>query len=282
MPYRFLVIPIIIFLVGCTHTPLAPQQRTNNANNLAAAENWVKQTLPSTPLGLVAYIPKKRQRARELTIYIEGDGLAWLTKSLVSPDPTPQNPVGLKLALKHPNGVAVYLARPCQYILDKTTPGCNNTHWTNGRFSAAVIASSQDAINILKQQFGAKEIRLVGYSGGGAVAALIAAQRDDVASLITVAGNLDHAKWSHEHRITPLKGSLNPVDYWQSLQDIPQVHFVGDMDDIVGKEIAESYASHFPVRKKPNIQIIERFDHSCCWSQQWPELMSRAKSILFP
>ena len=215
MFYRVLILSLLILFVGCTHNPPSQIERRDNADRLALAANWEKQTLPSKPLSLVAYTPKHRDKASVLTVYIEGDGLAWITKSLVSTDPTPQNPVGLKLALRHPDGVAVYLARPCQYIADANAHNCNKAYWTDGRFSPSVIASSQEAINILMQQFGAKKLQLIGYSGGGAVAALIAAQRNDVIGLLTVAGNLDHKSWTREHRITPLRSSLNPAYYWR-------------------------------------------------------------------
>ena len=54
-----------------------------------------------------------------------------------------------------------------------------------------VVRVSKQAIDTLKQQFQSEEIVLVGYSGGGAIAALVAARRADVADLISVAGNLD-------------------------------------------------------------------------------------------
>jgi hypothetical protein len=49
-----------------------------------------------------------------LTVYIEGDGFAWLSRSQASYDPSPLNPVGLELALRHPLGESAYLARTCQ------------------------------------------------------------------------------------------------------------------------------------------------------------------------
>ena len=273
MIYRYLTVLLFIALVGCTHAPSSPKDRRENADQLATAANWERQTLATEPFALVAYSPKNRQKTHVLTVYIEGDGLAWISRSQASSDPTPQRPLGLELALNHHTGVAVYLARPCQYVQGFNTHNCNKTYWTTGRFSSEVIAASQQAINKLKQQFDAKQLQLIGYSGGGAIAALVAAQRKDVISLITVAGNLDHMAWTKEHRITPLNNSLNPADVWQSLKDIPQVHFVGGQDRIVGKNIVESYRSRFPNNKKPVLRVISSFDHYCCWVQQWSKLL---------
>ena len=274
MSYRTLAVLLLISLVGCVHTPPSIKDRRDNANQLAAAANWEKQVLATKLFALVAYTPMIRQKTRVLSIYIEGDGFAWINKSQVSPDPTPKRPIGLELALRDHTGVAAYLARPCQYVQDPNRRNCNKTYWTGGRFSSEVIAASLLAINQLKQQFDASQLQLIGYSGGGAVAALVAAQRNDVIRLITVAGNLDHKAWTREHRITPRFIALsNPADAWQSLKDIPQLHFVGGQDRIMGKNIAESYRSHFPNINKPVIRIISDFDHSCCWVQQWPKLI---------
>jgi len=37
-----------------------------------------------------------------LRVYIEGDGFAWINRFRISPDPTPRNPVALKLAATDP------------------------------------------------------------------------------------------------------------------------------------------------------------------------------------
>jgi len=280
MLYRYVVFIVLSFLVGCAHKVITPEERMDNADQMALAVNWEKQTLDTAPLDLVAYTPENKRKSMVLTVYIEGDGLAWITKNQVSKDPTPQHPIGLELALNHPTGTAVYLARPCQYFGSANAKNCDNSYWTSGRFSTNVITSTQQAINKLMKQFGADRLQLVGYSGGGAVASLVAAQRSDVIGLITVAGNLDHKVWTREHRISPLYLSQNPADYWRSLKDIPQVHFVGGQDSVVGKHIAESYRSHFPDNKKPSIVVIDDFDHSCCWAQQWQKLMGSARYYL--
>lgn len=61
---------------------------------MASARHWQKLRLPAGKLVLTAYTPRQRETSKELTIYIEGDGLAWLTRALPSDDPTPNNPLG--------------------------------------------------------------------------------------------------------------------------------------------------------------------------------------------
>src|SRR3546814_2839304 len=66
--------------------------------------------------------------------------------------------------------------------------------WTSARFSDGVIVSMSDALDRLKEEAGASSLDLVGYSGGGGVAVLLAARRRDVVSIVTIAGNLDQAQ----------------------------------------------------------------------------------------
>jgi pimeloyl-ACP methyl ester carboxylesterase len=216
---------------------------------------------------LVSFAPEKQKHADTLVIYIEGDGFAWRNRRTPSRNPTPKTPVALELAMKHnvENEAAVYLARPCQYIELKTQPACETKYWTSHRFAPEVIQSTDAAINQLKEKHNAAQIKLVGYSGGGAVAALVAAKRDDVIELVTIAGNLDIEAWAGHHDISPLSGSLNPADFWQNLADIPQTHYVGEDDKIVPPSIAQSYSSAFPNNKKPKIIAVKDANHQCCW-----------------
>ena len=271
MSRNYLGLWLVLFaLAACAH--ITPQQRRQYADTLAAAHGWQPVRLPAEKFVLAAYVPQAMSRVDVLTVYIEGDGLAWLSRSQASDDPTPRNPVGLELALRHPRGAAVYLARPCQYVEPGDARNCRQAYWTNRRFAPEVVEASDLAISALKQHFGANKLVLVGYSGGGTVAALVAARRNDVTRLVTVAGNLDHVLWTQLHHVAPLTGSLNPADVWQSLVNTPQVHFVGGNDRIVSQEISESYVARFPADQRPPLRVIEGFDHDCCWVEQWSQL----------
>lgn len=269
----FLQLVVVVFMTsGCATLP-TPAQRTQTANALAARAGWAPLYLTGGPFVLTAFGPAVRRIMPTLTVYIGGDGLAWLTPSTPSANPTPLNPVALKLALRDPAGDAVYLARPCQYTTQANWGACSVQYWTSRRFGPAVITATNRAINHLKQRFHATRIRLVGYSGGGAVAALVAARRHDVIRLITVAGNLDIRAWTNYHGVPPLSGSLNPADYWQQLINIPQKLFVGSRDRDVPPLMARDYASRFPATRKPHLVIVPQFDHACCWVKHWPDLL---------
>lgn len=271
---KHLVLIIGLSLVACaTATP--PEQRQLSATALTTSHGWQKLRLPASEFVLTAFAPVKSAKVETLTVYIEGDGQAWLTRSIASDDPTPRNPIALHLTLRHQDGAAAYLARPCQFTSQADWGACRKAYWTEHRFAPEVIASNNIAIDALKQRFGASKLVLVGYSGGGAVAALVAARRRDVVRLVTVAGNLDHVTWSRMHSITPLKGSLNAADVWEDLQDVPQLHLVGGNDKNVSIEVAEAFAARFPSGHRPAIRVVPGADHGCCWVEQWPGLLSQ-------
>lgn len=266
--FRALVV-IAFVLQGCAR--FSVESRVANADAMAEQAGWEKQTLHTEYFAIRSYSPSfdKNGLSDPLTIYIEGDGLAWVSRTKASSNPTPINPLALALAMKD-QGRAAYLGRPCQYVVDIH---CSAKYWTSERFAPEVIRSMNDAVSLVKAQRNAKQLVLVGYSGGGAVAALVAARRDDVVRLITVAGNLDTQKWTQQLNVSPLTGSLNPADYWEKLIDISQLHLVGEDDTSVPLFVAESYQARFPAEKKPEIKVVAGFDHHCCWSTQWPELM---------
>jgi hypothetical protein len=262
---------LLLALAACAH--ISPQDRRQNADTLAAARGWQQMPLPTKEFLLMAYVPPTKTATDTLAIYIEGDGFAWITASQPSEDPTPRDPIGLKLAMRHAAGTAVYLGRPCQYVQASDARGCEVAYWTERRMAPKVIDATNQAIDALKLRFGAHQLILVGYSGGGGVAALVAARRHDVKQLVTVAGNLDHVAWTTLHHVRPLIGSLNPPDAWRELQHIPQIHFVGGKDDNVSVVIANAYAARFPAANRPRIQIVPEADHSCCWVDRWPALL---------
>lgn len=221
----------------------------------------------------------KRFSARSdiLHIYIEGDGHAWSSFTQISPDPTPHQPVALQLALLDPHPLVVYLARPCQYSL-KVDRHCEAKYWTSHRFSQEVIASLSDAIETLKQQSGAKKVKLIGFSGGGGLSALLAARRSDVIKLITVAGDLDHQMLSDYHHTTPQPGSLNPIQDAKKLRSLPQLHLSGEKDTIVPPSIAAHFITEAGMPTSTHHVILKDVTHNKGWEKIWPQLISSSKN----
>lgn len=269
------VLLLVSLLAACSSLP-SPERRVQNAVQLAQQAHWQPVILDTSVFRLQAFAPLQWRSEAPLTLYIEGDGLAWLTSSQPSVDPTPNNPVALRMALAQPGGNAAYLARPCQFI--SAQPNCLRRYWTDARFAEEVVVAMNQAAEQLKAKTGARELVLVGYSGGAAIALLLAARRDDVRQVITVAGNLDHAAWTAYHKVSPLQGSLNPVDQRQALAGLRQVHLVGELDKITPPELAMQFVATYPESDAKRVKVVPGYDHGCCWAQGWSNLWNGVSS----
>jgi len=146
-----------------------------------------------------------------LTVYIEGDGAAWSSPYHPPRDPTPRRPLALALAAIDPSPAVAYLGRPCQYLDAAALARCSSAYWVDKRFDPEVIDAYDQAVTELKARFSARTLRLVGYSGGGNIAAILAMRRADVLSLIALASPLSLDAWIERHGLTPLPGALDPV-----------------------------------------------------------------------
>ncbi len=177
-----------------------------------------------------------------LRVYIEGDGHAWNSRTEPSDDPTPYNPVALRLAMKDSTADTVlYLARPCQFTQGDEQRNCHVYYWTDARLGEAVIGDLNMAIHEAKKAAGAKDVRLIGFSGGGGAAVLIAARRNDVSHITTVAGNLNSSAWTRYQKVTPLVNSLEPFNTASVLRHIPQVHISGGKDTVIPPFISQEF-----------------------------------------
>jgi dienelactone hydrolase len=277
---------LIALVAACASIP-SPAARRAQADALAQASDWQPTLVHAGAFDLMTWAPAKFKQDSHLTVYVEGDGFAWVSASTPSVDPTPREPMALKLALAHPVGNAVYVARPCQYLVVDDSAnetrqaagrrqGCPQRYWTNARFAPEVITAISSVVDILKRQRGATRMTLIGYSGGGAVAALLAARRNDVDMLVTVAGNLDTAAWVRHHHIDPLAGSLNPADEADNLFALPQRHFVGADDPVIPPALVNQWPPTLLGKNKAALRVIKGFDHVCCWAEQWAALYRSA------
>lgn len=250
---------------GCTVVP-TPLERQKTLDTLAVEQNLTITTLHSPPFSLYSLSDTRQCEDREMRVYIEGDGFAWRTRSQLSNDPTPINPLAAKLMSIDPSHCKVYLARPCQYTQESQ---CSSQYWSDRRFSPEVIQSYIEALDQIKKSYGIKTFTLIGYSGGGAVAALSTSKRNDVKQLISIAGNLDIEAWINYHHLSSLEGSLNPADEHKALSMIKQLHFIGGKDKIVPKAIFESYRNKLD-RDTPLILFnCSECTHSEGWETQW-------------
>lgn len=219
---RVTALAISLTLSGC-----ASQQE--KLYSWAQAKDAEASVVETRTFALQIVTPRSLPKGGRLSIFIEGDGRAWATGSQPSLDPSPRQPDMARLALD-PDHAGVYVARPCQFVMSEA---CVSEVWTDTRFSRRVIEAFNDVIDRLKTRYNASSIELIGYSGGAAVALLIAEERDDISQIQTIAGNVDPHAWVALHQLSPLKGSLDPLENSLRLKKIAQRHFAGTTDTVV-------------------------------------------------
>ncbi|MFC7288133.1 alpha/beta hydrolase [Herminiimonas glaciei] len=211
--------------------------------------------------GLLRMSAQQQQTPAYLWVVIEGDGRAWLNMREPSMDPTPVDAVGWRLAKDISQKTVLYLARPCQYVSSEDLDACSVSDWTDGRFSGKWVQRLDAAVDQAKRMTQARQIVLAGYSGGGVMAALLAARRDDVALLLTVASPLDHAAWTSYHKVTPLHASLSVVAVQQKLSRVRQLHVVGADDKIVPPFLLQDFLRGYPADAPAELVTLPGIDH---------------------
>ncbi|HAU29530.1 MAG TPA: alpha/beta hydrolase [Rhodospirillaceae bacterium] len=248
-------------LVGCGSVRDAREQ----AVRIGQGGGMVARRIPAGIFQLSAW-EKLLDPTKSLHVYIEGDGLSWVTRTEPAMDPTPRNPVALHLAAadRWPN--VLYLARPCQFTPHEEDVSCDARWWTSHRSAEEVVAAMNAAISKVVHE--GQTVRLFGYSGGGGVAALVAARRTDVEALVTVAGNLDHQRLNAIHHVSQTPQSLNPIEVTPRLAHVPQIHFVGGSDQVVPAEIAQEWKN---TSKSGCVQMVVVPDasHDAGWKNAW-------------
>ena len=209
-----------------------------------------------------------------LHVYLEGDGMAFLTRTRPSSDPTPRDPVAFRLAGSHPgSGPVLYLGRPCQYVEDADKKNCSEAVWTSERMSERAVRSIAAALEQAKAAAGTTRLALYGFSGGGGIAALLAQRRQDVIFLGTIAGNLDHRFWTTRLNLTPLHASLNPMDGVLLTARIPQLHLSGGQDSVIPSSMAERWCAALPPESSCQHRHIPNMAHEGAWELVWPAFL---------
>jgi hypothetical protein len=251
---------LVVQIAGCTN----PSRRLDEH---AADLGLRKVIVQGDSYSHVAYIKDGRATPNSaLHVYLEGDGTPWVRRRVAAADPTPRTPLMIELMQLDP-APSLYLGRPCYHGLNKAK-ACTPDMWTDRRYSEAVVASMSAALDRLSGDYQA--LVLLGYSGGGTLAMLLAERQSRTETVITVAANLDTVRWSVLHKQQPLTGSLNPATRPPLPRRIRQMHFAGAQDDnvppvLVRDVIAQQQGAVF--------RVFPNQDHSCCWRDVWKEIL---------
>ena len=259
---------------GCSSTRLEPLSFDNQT-----LQDYGFQEISTTlPLKIfnkeVPFVSKMHPR-----IYIESDGANWLLNTFQPSSPTPNRTFSASLAAKDTNSSVSYISRPCQFINSEQSLQCPTILWGKARFGPKAISIVDAAINVLKQEMGSSlssKIELIGYSGGGVMATLLAAKRNDVSCLVTIAAPLDLDAWTNFHHVAPLDQSirltqLSAIELNQ-LQNTQQFHFYGTEDRNTPFQ-SVSRIQNLLGKKAQWLQILG-FDHQNHWISAWSELIN--------
>lgn len=242
-------------LSGGYQTPETLHQATVQAGAFPIS-TWRSKTLKSSP--------------GPLTIIIEGDGRAFTRSGRIGRNPTPHHPLAPQLAAQIPGAIA--LARPCQFEGKKTTICHDAKYWTSHRWAPEVIHAYDTAITTLKQAESANDIHLIGFSGGAAVALLVAAKRDDITRITTLAGNLDTDGINRFHNVTPTPQSLNPRDIAGQIATIPQRHIIGSQDPIIPAQTTRAFIAAQGAGHCASLRRLPIGHNARDWARSWPSI----------
>jgi pimeloyl-ACP methyl ester carboxylesterase len=267
--HRRATLLLALFLAGCT-------TNASRIEKLAATLGMTRSTVEARGFRSLLFmraVPEARNAsaARSLAIFIEGDGVPWRGGTEPNPDPTTADPIALKLLAQTPLPAA-YVTRPCYQRM--TGPRCSPERWTIERYSDEIVVSMAEVVRAAAQRAQASSVVLVGHSGGGVLAVLIAERLDNVAAVITLGANLDIDAWTRHHRYLPLTGSLNPASS-MATHPWPETHLYGARDAKVPAATAAAYFRRFPQAQQ---QIVEGYDHVCCWVEHWPTLFEQVRT----
>jgi hypothetical protein len=203
---------------------VVPTMRTETAKRIAMPAHLVEAHIPAGEFTIMAF-ERVEHRGKPAIVYIEDDGAVhgsdW---SIPDADPTPTEPVALRMAADDTSTNVVYLARPCQFSGAMGTRPCTPDLFTSFRYSPQAIDAMGAALDNVKHRYGIPSFTLVGYHGGAAIAVELAATRKDITFLRTIGGVLDTSVLTRGMKVNPLSGSLNPLDAAPAVAHIPQQH----------------------------------------------------------
>jgi hypothetical protein len=256
----FWVIALII-VQGCT-----PQSRLLDIE--AGKQGFTRKIVQGSEFQHVIYIQHGVKNDSILHVYLDGDGQPWIRNRLIAADPTPVNPLMLELMAMDRTS-SIYLGRPCYHGFAAKSP-CDPELWTSARYSLRVVKSMEQVLRDFMVQGGYSEVVLIGHSGGGTLAMLLAQHISATSAVVTIAGNLDIDAWTEYHGYTALKGSLNPARMPGLGSAIQQYHLIGKADKNIPYPLIEQ-----ALRNQPNAHVLmwDKFDHACCWQDIWAKFL---------
>jgi pimeloyl-ACP methyl ester carboxylesterase len=248
----------MLLLAGCAQVDIKPNQFISELEL-----NDFHTITDNRVLPIRAWWRIKDNRS-PVHIYIEGDGHAWSGRGRPSLNPTPNNPVALKLALQDPADNVIYIARPCQFI-SLPAANCHYSVWTTKRYAALQIAAVKSIVGQIANP--TQAVVLIGFSGGGYIALSLVAEFEHVEGVITVAGNINLEVFARYHKIMRPDSFALPSAYLS----VPQLYLTGDNDRVISPALTREILKHLPQDACYKHKVFKTTDHSGPWSIPWAQ-----------
>ena len=250
----------------------------------AAANDFTQQIVSGTDFSHRVYVAENPvdERADEKAdglavwhVYIDGDGKPWTLRHVMATDPTPAEPLLLQLMAQDTTQPALYLGRPCYHGM-ASEAACNPWLWTYGRYSEPVVESLHVALASLIDEYDIGALVLIGHSGGGTLAMLLAERISQVRAVVTLAGNLDVDAWASLHDYTGMEYSLNPARRPPLPSQIHQLHFIGRDDSNVPPDMLKAAVKQ---QKNAEVFVLEDVQHRKVWNKHWKEILIKISAL---
>jgi hypothetical protein len=266
----FFFVALMTLLNGC----VAGYTKIANKTSQIGSQVGLNPQIYQTKNFKIFTLQKITDPKKNLRIYFEGDGKAFISRNVISPNPTPTSYFTVNLITQDPFPNIIYIARPCQFVEDKKCyQNQPEKYWTDQRFSREVL----DSIDEVVEKFSKFRLEIVAYSGGATVAKYIAAKNQtkyhNVASFRTLAGNVDNQKFAEIHQIKKLESLADNKEILLQLQNIPQIHFIGNDDEVTPDLLASSYLEKLPKKSCTKIIRVSEVTHSSGWQANWKQLL---------
>ena len=253
-----------LLLASCT----TPGQRFQGA---AAALGLQATVTTPNALPLMVFRRDGSGPVQDLHVYLDGDGTPLDARGRPSRDPTTRKRLVLAL-LAADTTPSVLLGRPCYYLV---AAACDPRLWTSARYGHEVLDALHAALVVLLAEYPRAHVTLIGYSGGGTLAMLLAPRLPRVTRVLTVAANLDVTAWARHHGHAPLTASLDPATAPALPATIAQFHWFGAEDDNVPAALMRASLARQP---QGHVEVLAGHDHECCWAEIWPQLLATANA----